>query len=124
VNFYGYVRATQDIDFLILPSKANAEQMTLTLAEFGFADAGIPQKFFEQPGAAIHLGVEPNRIDLLTRLVGLNHETIFANSHRVSLDSVAVNIIALEDLLKVKRASARLRDQADAEELARIHQPL
>lgn len=68
VNFYGYIRMTQDIDILLFPSKENAAKVNKSLEEFGFGDAGIPQEYFEKEGSAIHLGVEPNRIDLLTRL--------------------------------------------------------
>jgi hypothetical protein len=63
VNFYGTVRATQDIDFLIDPSKANAEQMTLTLAEFGFADA--------EELARIHQERGPDRDEKLGPATGL-----------------------------------------------------
>lgn len=36
VNFYGYVRTTQDIDFLLFPSKENADNVMNALTEFGF----------------------------------------------------------------------------------------
>ena len=49
VNYYGYVRTTQDIDFLIYPTKENAKNMMAALAEFGFGKAGIPKDFFQRP---------------------------------------------------------------------------
>jgi len=120
VNYYGYVRMTQDIDFLLDPSAANAERIVTCLEAFGFGNAGIPRSAFEQPGTAIHLGVEPNRIDLLTSLQGAGNAEIFAHMERVTIDSLDLNIISLGDLLAVKRSSSRLRDRADAEELARL----
>ena len=48
VNFYGYVRTTQDIDFLIFPSLENAERIKRSLKEFGFGDAGIPTEELEK----------------------------------------------------------------------------
>jgi predicted nucleotidyltransferase len=120
VNYYGYVRMTQDIDFLLAPSAANAELIMICLEAFGFGDAGIPRSAFEQPGTAIHLGVEPNRIDLLTSLQGAGNDEIFTRMERVSIDGLELNIISLDDLLVVKRSSDRLRDRADAEELARL----
>jgi len=111
---------TQDIDFLLDPSPANAERIMTCLESFGFGQAGIPRSAFEQPGTAIHLGVEPNRIDLLTSLQGVSNDAIFAHLVRVSIDGLELNIISLGDLLVVKRSSERLRDQADAEELARL----
>ena len=73
VNYYGYPRMTQDIDFLLYPSKQNAENVMNALREFGFGNAGIPQELFEKTGAAVHLGAEPNRIDLLTHLTGVSN---------------------------------------------------
>ena len=81
---------------------------------------GIPQRLFEKEGTAIHLGVEPNRIDLLTHLVGVSNETIFLNREEITLDGIQVNIIHRSDLIKIKKASERLRDNADAEELEKL----
>ena len=120
VNYYGYVRSTQDIDLLVYPSGANAAKVMTALAEFGFGDAGIPVSHFERPGSAIHLGVEPNRIDLLTHLEGIELDQIFANVTRAKIDDVTLNVISLENLIEVKRRSSRLKDQADAEELRKV----
>jgi predicted nucleotidyltransferase len=117
VNYYGYVRMTQDIDLLIYPSKENATKIKKCLEAFGFGQADIPFEYLERSGSAIHLGVEPNRIDLLTHLRGISNDHIFKNIKKVSIDGTFVNIIALNDLLTAKRNSERLKDQADAEEL-------
>ncbi|NLW30994.1 MAG: nucleotidyltransferase family protein [Fibrobacter sp.] len=120
VNFYGYVRMTQDIDLLVVPSKENAEKVMLSLAEFGFGEAGIQEEYFQKEGSAIHLGVEPNRIDLLTHLKGPSNDQIYSNSQVVKIDGIDVRMISLSDLLESKRKSDRLRDQADAEELEQL----
>ena len=88
-----------------------------SLKEFGFGKAGIPQKYFETEGTAIHLGVEPNRIDLLTHLKGVSNDEIFSNMHLVKYKGTIVNIISFEDLLASKKKSERQRDLADADEL-------
>lgn len=120
VNYYGYVRTTQDIDLLVYPSPKNARNVMAALADFGFGGAGIPREYFEREGSAIHLGVEPNRIDILTHLEGIENGVIFANMQRLEYEGMAVNIIALPDLLAAKRSSARLKDRADVEELEKI----
>ncbi len=117
VNYYGYVRTTQDIDFLLFPSKENAHKIMLALDAFGFGKAGIPQDFFEEAGRAIHMGVEPNRIDLLTHLPGISNEQVFSNYKQIEMDGIPINIIAYADLVQAKNQSKRLRDRADAEEL-------
>ncbi len=120
VNYYGYVRTTQDIDLLLYPSPENAEAVMAALTEFGFGGAGIPQDCFEKEGTAIHLGVEPNRIDLLTHLKGIDNDRLFSNMQKVKLEDAVVNIISREDLVATKRRSGRIRDRADAEELTQI----
>lgn len=121
VNFYGYVRTTQDMDLLVSPTADNAQRIMGALTEFGFGGAGIPQELFERDGGAVHLGVEPNRIDILTSLKGVSNTKIFSGSEVVEVDGVTVNIISLDDLLQVKRCSDRPRDLADADELAKIN---
>ena len=120
VNFYGYVRATQDIDLLLYPSSENAARIMAALEDFGFGGAGIPRSAFEKEGSVIHLGVEPNRIDLLTHLEGVGNRQIFENRQRIDFEGVPVDIIALRDLILAKQTSKRLKDLADADELRRI----
>ena len=120
VNYYGYVRTTQDIDLLILPTEENARRSMAALCDFGFGGAGIPETLLANEGAAVHLGSEPNRIDILTSLVGMSTSDIILGSHRVEVDGVEVPIIAFEHLVAVKQSSKRTRDRADAEELLKI----
>lgn len=117
VNYYGYIRTTQDIDFLVYPSKKNAERVMKALNEFGFGEAGIPKEFFEKGGSAVHLGVEPNRIDLLTHLKGISNDQIFQSMENITIENVRVNIIGIKELIMAKQSSDRPRDQADADEL-------
>ena len=121
VNFYGYVRNTQDLDLLVDPNPENADRIMAALTAFGFGKAGIPKHLFEQEGGAVHLGEEPNRIDILTSLTGVGNDEIFENAHAVDFEGLTVTIIAFDDLLRVKASSGRSRDLADADELARIH---
>ena len=121
VNFYGYVRTTQDMDLLVSPTAENAQRIMSALIAFGFGGAGIPQELFERDGGAVHLGVEPNRIDILTSLKGVTNTRIFKGAEVVEVDGIVVSIISLDDLLQVKRCSDRPRDLADADELAKIN---
>ncbi len=120
VNFYGYIRTTQDVDILVNPSLKNARKMVDALEEFGFGSDGVPAEYFETEGTAIHMGVEPNRIDLLTNLRGISNKEIFQRKERVLFEDIFLNIISLEDLLVCKKKSDRLKDLADADELERM----
>jgi hypothetical protein len=118
VNYYGYPRLTQDIDVLVEGSAGNAARVVAALADFGFGGVGLEPGFFTRPGVALHLGVEPNRIDILTSLPGTPTAEIIAASRTVAIGGIALQLIAKADLIRCKRASKRLKDQADAEELA------
>ena len=117
VNYYGYVRTTQDVDILLRPSEENAKKVMESLADFGFGQAGIPAECFTREGTAVHLGEEPNRIDLLTRLKGVSVQAVFENLERIEYRGIHLNIISFGDLLACKRGSDRPRDLADADEL-------
>ena len=121
VNYYGYVRTTQYIDLLVFPSKENAERIVAVLSRFGFEGAGIPQRLFESEGGAVHLGNEPNRIDILTSLKGVSNQEVFFGARTVEIAGTDVRIISLEHLLLAKRGSNRPRDLADADELSKIN---
>lgn len=120
VNYYGYVRTTQDIDILVYPSLSNAQKIIEALKEFGFGEAGISKDYFEKEGTAIHLGVEPNRIDILTHIQGISNNEIFAKKLRVKFENIHLNIISKQDLLLGKKSSKRPKDLADADELEKI----
>ena len=122
VNYYGYVRTTQDINLLVFPSPDNSGRIMAALADFGFGSAGIPQSLFEQEGGAVHLGTEPNRIDLLTSLRGVMNQAVFEAAQQIELEGVAVKIISLRHLVEAKRNSDRARDRADVEELLKINE--
>ncbi len=119
VNYYGYIRSTQDIDFLIYPSKSNAEKTVKALNDFGFSGDDLLEYFLEE-GTALHLGIAPNRIDLLTNLNGISNVEIFENVTIVNYKGKRINIISLEALIKCKEYSNRKHDQADAEKLKQI----
>jgi predicted nucleotidyltransferase len=121
VNYYGYVRTTQDIDLLVFPKPENARRIMAAMADFGFGAAGISSTLFEHEGSAVHLGAEPNRIDLLTSLKGVSNADVFEGAQDVELEGTVVRIISLEHLVEAKRKSDRARDLADAEELTKIN---
>jgi predicted nucleotidyltransferase len=117
VIYYGYVRTTQDIDILSLPTAENAKKMLDVLREFGFGEVGFTQENFQKEGTAIHLGAEPNRIDILTSLQNVSNSAVFSRVKRIRHKGLSLNIISLEDLLACKRQSSRLKDRADVEML-------
>lgn len=72
---------------------------------------------FAQPRKIFQIGVEPYRIDVLTRVSGLEFEQAYARRKTADLGGVPVPLIALEDLKTNKRASGRNKDLADLDYL-------
>jgi hypothetical protein len=59
----------------------------------------------------------PNRIDILLSVSGVEFSSCYEQRLRIVLDGVEVNFIDLENLKKNKKASGRLQDLADLENL-------
>ncbi len=109
-----------DFDLLIEPSKGNVEKIINVLNEFGFGSCGIAESTFLEAGTAVTLGVQPNQIDLLTSVSKESTSKIFINAVKGKLENFEVLYISRADLIKCKKATGRLKDLADIEELERI----
>ena len=81
---------------------------------------GIEAPHFEKESIAIHLGVEPNRIDLITSILGVENEEIFKHIENVRIDDCQLKIISLTHLTQSKESSMRYKDLADAEALREL----
>lgn len=115
VNYYGYPRATADMDVWVGISPANAERTAAALREFGFSQA-MPDLFME-PGKVIRMGVPPFRIEVLTTVSGVEFPDCFRKRAVVDIGGLLVFLIAIDDLRTNKRASGRTRDLVDLEQL-------
>lgn len=115
VNYYGYARATADLDIWIGVAPGNAEAVADAVRKFGFSDAKAST--FLQPGKIIRMGVPPIRLEILTSISGVEFAECYPRRQQVEIDGVAVNLIQIEDLKRNKRASGRLKDLADIERL-------
>jgi predicted nucleotidyltransferase len=117
VGYYGYARATADIDIWIAINPENAQKVVDAIREFGFNVEGLTSELFLQPNKIARMGVPPFRIEVLTTISGVSFEECYAEKTVDVLDGVEVNIISLKDLKLNKRASGRLKDLNDLENL-------
>lgn len=63
------------------------------------------------------IGNSPRRIDIITRISGVDFERAYANSQIVSVEGMDIPVISLQDLIANKRASGRPQDLVDLEKL-------
>ena len=117
VALHGYPRYTKDIDVWIEMSPTNAASMIRALEQFGFGSLGLQATDFLVPDQIIQLGYPPSRIDLITTPPGVDFESCYTSRVKVVIDEVTVNFIDLDNLKKSKKASGRLQDLADLENL-------
>ncbi len=77
VGFYGYPRATNDIDFWIELNRENAEKIVEVIREFGFNPPELSPELFLKDKQVIRMGFAPLRIGVLTEISGVNFAECF-----------------------------------------------
>jgi hypothetical protein len=117
VAFHGYPRFTGDLDVWIATDPENAFRVAKALSDFGFGSLKFSAEDFVRPGYAIQLGRPPYRIDILTSIDAVAFSRAYRRRRTVRIGALTIPFIALEDLLKNKRATGRPQDLADVERL-------
>ncbi|HXJ39795.1 MAG TPA: hypothetical protein VNH18_10990 [Bryobacteraceae bacterium] len=119
LGWHGYPRFTGDVDFMVRPEPVNAERVVTALGQFGFASLGITPTDLVTEDCIIQLGHPPVRIDLITSISGVSFDDVWAGRVRGDFDGVPVDYIGRAELIRNKRATGRLKDLGDVEELLR-----
>jgi hypothetical protein len=117
VGYYGYPRATGDLDIWISINDNNAGKMVDVLKEFGFDIPELKKEMFLAKEKIIRMGVPPMRLEILTTIDGVDFDECFKNRVIAKFDSFKANFISKGDLLTNKRASGRPKDLADCSKL-------
>jgi predicted nucleotidyltransferase len=120
VAVYGYPRATKDIDLFVLATPENACSLMRALSRFGAPLSGVSEADFSSEGIIFQIGSSPRRIDILTRISGVDFERAYANKKTISVEGMEVPVISLDDLIANKRATGRTQDLADVEKLQSV----
>ncbi len=117
VGYYGYPRATQDIDIWIAVNPENANKITEALKEFGFPEETVSEELFLQNGNIIRMGSPPMRIEIITTISGVSFNDCYTSKVVDLVDGIEINIINLNHLKINKKASGRHKDLDDLENL-------
>ncbi len=110
---HGLPRATGDLDAWIWTDATNADHLLTALHEFGFGSVGIEHDDLTSDDCVVQLGFPPYRIDLLTRISGVDFDDAWARHIEVVLGGVVVPFIGRDDLIANKRATGRPQDVSD-----------
>jgi hypothetical protein len=117
VGYYGYPRATADMDIWIAMNPTNADKVVTVLKAFGFNPPDLSPNLFLKERQIIRMGVPPFRIELATTISGVDFSECYAQRVVDEIDGVQTNLISLPHLKANKKASGRHQDIADLEHL-------
>jgi hypothetical protein len=118
VAYHGYVRPTRDMDVWVAVSPDNADRLVRAVNSF-FSGAlpGLAREWFLDVENVTRFGAVPNLIEILPKVSGGDFAKAYARRVTATIDGQSVNLISLDDLVANKKASARLKDLADVEQL-------
>lgn len=120
VIFEGYGRTTGDMDILIEPTDENAIKILSVLKDFFGSTIGFSKDDFSKIDNVIIMGREPHRIDILTSISGVSFQEVFTNSKIYNDEGLEIRCIHINELIRNKEASGRLKDLADVNYLKKI----
>jgi hypothetical protein len=121
VGYYGYPRATGDIDVWVQATKRNSLDLKNALEAFGFNISEIAYDSMLQPGKILRLGYPPLRIEILNTISGVQFQDCYERRNECYLDEIKVPMISFHDLLANKKAAGRPKDLADVHFFDQTH---
>ena len=117
VIFYTEPRYTKDMDILINPTEENATRAYKALTTFGAPLDSLKKEDLVDPETIFQIGIEPNRIDIITSISGVDFDTAWEQRVTSTYGEEPINVIGKNDLIASKKAAGRLQDQLDLEKL-------
>jgi len=121
VGIHAEPRYTKDLDILIEPSVLNAKRVLKALGEFGAPIDNLSVTELATPGLLYIFGVPPLRVDILNRIKGANAAEIIKRGKRIKIGKTVFKVVALADLIKLKKLAGHKQDKADIEKLTKLN---
>lgn len=119
VILHGYVRSTGDMDLWVKKSESNYFKIKKTYFEFGAPIFSI-EEFLNDEFDVWAIGIEPNKIDILSDVKGLVFDDSFKKCIWYEITDFKIPYIDFEDLIKVKKSVGRFKDLSDIEQLNKL----
>jgi hypothetical protein len=110
-------RYTKDLDVWTEATPENALKVLRALAAFGAPVASLRPADLCDPETVYQIGIEPNRVDVLTALPALEFGPAWERSVITTYGGVEIRVLGLDDLILTKRTLARPQDLLDVERL-------
>jgi len=117
---HGYGRNTLDVDILIDPALDNRERTRAALAAFGYDVSDISIDDLGRYKILIRDYALP--VDIHPFVKGVEVDAVFARAEPTEIDGVPVRVPCYEDVVAMKRAAGRVKDQEDLRYLEAAHE--
>jgi len=114
---YSEPRFTKDLDLFISVDPDNAHAVFTALREFGAPLKGLTEQDFRKEGFFYQMGKPSMRVDVLMSVDGMTFDEAWSNREIVDIADVEMVFISKFDLIKIKKASGRMPDLLDLENL-------
>lgn len=85
---HGFPRATGDMDIWVKPDEENSKKTYKALDKFGAPVSEISEDEFSQPGLIFQIGVVPRRIDIITKISGVEFDEADAEKIVVNIEKL------------------------------------
>jgi hypothetical protein len=120
VIFEGYSRNTGDMDILIEREEKNAAKMLSVIKKFLGSTIGFEKEDFLKEENVIMMGRPPFRIDILTDISGVSFKEAYESSKVYEDEGLKIRCIHINELIRNKKATGRLKDLGDVDMLEKI----
>jgi len=110
-------RYTKDLDIWVRPTPDNAKRVFAALRIFGAPLWDLTEQDLCTKGVVFQIGIEPNRIDILTAIDGVEFEDAWERKLQSLYDQVPINLLSIQDLIQNKSITNRKQDLIDLENL-------
>ena len=125
VRLNGYLRATEDIDVLVKPSRANGERIIRALSFLASAK-DLDAEWFApaEDGSIENIRVADDLlVDLLFAANGETYESVQPHVRELTIEGTPLKVLNIDGLIKTK-TDYREKDLLDKRVLARIREDL
>jgi hypothetical protein len=120
---HGNLRMTSDVDLWIKDSPINRKRLRSALKEIGFGDFKEVETTQFIPGFTSLMIGASLELDIMTYLKGFEQES-FDSCYKISpkaiIEGIPVRFLHINQLIKNKKLTGRVKDKADVQELEKI----
>ena len=126
VQAHGYVRSTLDLDIIARPTTLNLSRLAEALADLeaepreARARLRLADPNWLKRAPVVPMVTRAGWLDVLNaELTGRAYDDLRAGALSIELGGLAITVVGLRDLIRMKKAAGRAQDLADIEALTR-----